>query len=129
MSKLSNSFLEKLTPIFSLLLLTSPFWLSFFLPKLTVYLIFIFDLYFVYRGASLGVNSVRSYLKIRKSVKTDWLRKCQLENLDYQKMRHVVFIPTYKEPVLILERTLSFLSEQDFPTKNILVVLAGEARD
>ncbi len=129
MSKLSNSFLEKLTPIFSLVLLTSPFWLSFFLPKLTVYLIFIFDLYFVYRGASLGINSVRSYLKIRKSVKTDWLEKCRQENLDYQKMHHVVFIPTYKEPVLILERTLSFLSEQEFPTKNILVVLAGEARE
>lgn len=129
MSKLSNSWLEKLTPIFSFILLTTPFWLSFFLPRLTVYLIFIFDLYFVYRGASLGINSVRSYLKIKTSVKVDWLKKCRDENLPFDKLVHIIFIPTYKEPIPILERTLGFLAAQEFPTKNILVVLAGEVRE
>lgn len=129
MSNLSQGWIEKLTPFFSLILLTTPFWLSFFLPKLTVYLILIFDLYFVYRGISLGFNATRSYFRIKKSIKTDWLGKCVEENLDYKKIYHIIFIPTYKEPVEILQRTLTFLSQQDFPTKNILLVLAGEVRE
>lgn len=129
MKNLSQSWLEKFTPFFSLILLTTPFWLSFFYPRVTVFLIFVFDLYFVYRGVSLGLNSVRSYLKIRKSVKTDWLKKALENNFDYSRMHHVVFIPTYKEPFNILERTFTFLSEQDFPTKNLILVLAGEVRE
>ena len=129
MSKFASNLLEKFAPIFSLVLLTTPFWLSFLLPRLTVYIIFIFYLYFVYRGVSLGFNSVRSYLRIRTSTKTDWLKKCVDENLDYLRVKHVVFIPTYKEPNLILERTLTFLSQQDFPTKNLLIILAGEDRE
>lgn len=129
MSKLSQSLLEKFTPVFSLFLLTSPFWLSFFFPRFTVFFIYLFDLYFVYRGASLGINAVRSYLKIKKSVKTDWLQKGVDEGLTYEKMHHVVFVPTYKEPVSVLERTLSFLADQEFPSKKVLVVLAGEQRE
>lgn len=129
MTSLSKNWLEKITPILALTLLTTPFWLSFFMPRLTVYLILIFDLYFVYRGVSLGINATRGYLRIKKSIKTDWLKKAGEENLDYQKVHHVVFIPTYKEPLEILTRTLAFLSQQDFPTKKILVVLAGEIRE
>lgn len=129
MSNLQNSWLEKITPISSLIILTTPFWLSFFYPRLTVYLIFIFDLYFVYRGVSLAINAVRSYLKIKRSVKTDWIKKCLDENLDYEKVNHIVFIPTYKEPVSVLERTLTFLANQELSAKNLIVVLAGEVRE
>ncbi|HSX58407.1 MAG TPA: glycosyltransferase family 2 protein [Candidatus Saccharimonadales bacterium] len=124
-----SNLLERLTPFFSLILLTTPLWLSFFLPAFTVYLIFIFDLYFVYRSSFLAINSVRSYLKIKESAQTNWLEKARSENLSYQKVHHLVFIPTYKEPYTILERTLSFLAASEFPSKNIIIVLAGEERE
>ena len=120
---------EIVTPLFGWVLLTSPFWASFLFPTTIVYFILVFDIYFLYKAASLGVNSIRSYLKIRQTVKVDWLKKIGQEGLDGTGVRHIVFIPTYKEPETILERTLSFLSEQEYPAKNLVIVLAGEDRD
>ncbi len=127
--KNSHALTEKITPLLSLILLTTPLWLSFFLPRFTVFLIFIFDLYFVYRSSFLAFNSVRAYLKIKKTAQTSWLAKLKAENLPYKKVHHLIFIPTYKEPFTILERTLTFLAEQEFPAKQLVVVLAGEERD
>lgn len=120
---------EIATPLFSWVLLTSPFWASFFLPNVIVYFILVFDLYFLYKAACLGINSVRSYLKIRQATKINWLEKMKKEKLDYSKLKHIIFVPTYKEPISILERTLTFLAEQEFPAKQIIVVIAGEKRE
>jgi len=68
-------------------------------------------------------------LKIRTTTKTDWLKKLTDEYQDYEKVKHIVFIPTYKEPQTVLDRTLSFLAEQEFPAKNLLIILAGEDRE
>lgn len=122
-------FFEIITPVSSWLLLTSPFWASFFFPTVIIYFIIIFDIYFFYKAASLGINSVRSYLKIRASTKTNWLEKLKTENLTYEKIKHFVFIPTYKEPLDVLQRTLTFLKEQEFPSNQLIIVLAGEARE
>jgi cellulose synthase/poly-beta-1,6-N-acetylglucosamine synthase-like glycosyltransferase len=48
---------------------------------------------------------------------------------DWNKVRHVVIIPTYKEPVYILERTLASLAAQDLPLKQLVVVLAMEKKE
>ena len=120
---------EIATPLVSWILLTSPFWASFIVPNVVVYFIFIFDIYFLYKASALGINSVRSYIKIKASTKTNWLEKMHSEKLDYSNLKHIVFIPTYKEPIEILNRTLTFLAEQEFPAKQIIVVLAGETRE
>lgn len=124
-----NRFSEILTPLLSWILLTSPFWASFFFPREIVYFIFVFDIYFLYKAASLGINSVRAYFKIRSTSATNWLKKIEEEKLDYSKVKHIIFIPTYKEPLTILERTLNFLAEQEFPSRNLILVLAGEKRE
>lgn len=129
MSKFWIRFSEIVTPLLGWFLLTAPFWASFFLPTMVVYFILVFDIYFLYKAATLGINSIRSYLKIRSTTKIDWLRKLAKAYPDYEKVKHFVFIPTYKEPQTVLDRTLSFLAEQEFPAKNIVVVLAGEDRD
>ncbi len=124
-----NRTAEISTPIFAWVLLTSPFWASFIVPNVVVYFIFIFDLYFLYKASTLGINSVRAYRRIQKSTKTSWLAKMNEEKLDYSVLKHIIFIPTYKEPVDILARTLTFLAEQEFPAKQLIVVLAGERRE
>jgi cellulose synthase/poly-beta-1,6-N-acetylglucosamine synthase-like glycosyltransferase len=48
---------------------------------------------------------------------------------DWNKVRHVVIIPTFKEPVYILERTLNSLAAQDLPLKQLVVVLAMEEKE
>src|SRR3989344_7488556 len=129
MSKFWIRFSEIVTPLLGWFLLTAPFWASFFLPTVVVYFILVFDIYFLYKAGTLGINSIRSYLKIRTTTKTDWLKKLTDEYQDYEKVKHIVFIPTYKEPQTVLDRTLSFLAEQEFPAKNLLIILAGEDRE
>lgn len=61
-------------------------------------------------------------------MKYDWLK--DLKNFpDWQKVKHFVIIPTYKEPVYILERTLTSLAKQELPLKQLYVILAMEAKE
>ena len=115
--------------LFSWALLTSPFWASFIAPVAVAYFIIFFDIYFFYRAALLGINSLRGYFKIQRTVKVGWLEKLRGEGLPWQKVRHIVLIPTYKEPLEILDRTLTFLAESEFPAKQIDVCLATEKRE
>jgi cellulose synthase/poly-beta-1,6-N-acetylglucosamine synthase-like glycosyltransferase len=128
-SYLSMRLLEIASGLSSWILLTSPFWASFFIPEAVAYFIILFDIYFFYKASLLGINSVRSYLKIKETNSINWLEKSQVENLDFSKLNHLVFIPTYKEPVEILSRTLDFLASSEFPSKQITVVLATEKRE
>lgn len=128
-SRVSLRLLEIIPALTSWALLTSPIWVSFFAPAAIATFIIIFDLYFFYRAALLGVNSIRSYRRIQKDSRIDWWKRGLEAKLPMEKVRHVVFVPTYKEPLSVLQRTLTFLSEQEMPTKNILIVLASEARE
>lgn len=110
-------------------LLTSPFWASFVAPFAVAYFIIFFDVYFFYRASFLGINSVRGYFKIRATTKINWFEKLKKENLPWEKFNHIIFIPTYKEPREVLDRTLTFLSEQEFPNRQIHICLGTEERD
>jgi len=122
-------FLEILLPIISLSLLSSPIWASFLVPVAVAYFIIFFDIYFFYKAALLGINAVRGYLKIRSVTKVDWFSRLEAEKLPWRKIHHIILIPTYKEPLEILTRTLTFLAEQEFPSKQISICLATEDRD
>jgi hypothetical protein len=45
---------------------------------------------------------------------------------DWERVRNVVIIPTYKEPLHVLERTLDSLGAQTLPGKQLVVVVAQE---
>jgi cellulose synthase/poly-beta-1,6-N-acetylglucosamine synthase-like glycosyltransferase len=125
----STRLIEIFSGLSSWVLLTSPFWASFFVPEVVAYFIILFDIYFFYKALLLGVNSVRSYLKIKKTIAINWLEKLGDENLEFSQVRHLIFIPTYKEPLEILRRTLNFLANQEFPAKQLVVVIAAEERE
>jgi len=127
--KLLRRVFEIVPGIFSWAVLLSPFWASFIAPFAVAYFIIFFDIYFFWRAANLGVNSVRGYFKIRQTTRINWFKRLAAENLPWQKMRHVVFIPTYREPKEVLERTLTFLAESEFPSNQIDVCLAVEKRE
>ncbi|OGY25025.1 MAG: hypothetical protein A2Y57_02570 [Candidatus Woykebacteria bacterium RBG_13_40_7b] len=122
--------LEILPPTISLLLLSFPFWGTFFVPTIVAYFVILFDVYFVYKAATLGINAVRSYRQIQKVSKFDWLGRLNTDHkTELSKTHHIVFIPTYKEPGDILQRTLSFIKEAEIPKQSIDIVLAFEERE
>lgn len=120
--------LEILIPTFTWVLITMPLWLSFWHPAVAAYFIIIFDIYWFYKSATLGINAVKSYIILSAHTQIDWLKRAKrLKNFD--KVYHVVIIPEYNEPLHILKETLFYLSKQDFPLKKLIVVLATEAWD
>lgn len=126
----TQRFLEILPGFFSWSLILFPFWGSFFVPVAVAYYIIAFCVYWLYRSLTLAVLSIVAHWKIKASSQFDWLNDLQNEFGDtWKKMHHIIIIPTYKEPVTTLQRTLSALSEQTYPTKNIHIMLSFEERE
>lgn len=120
--------LEFLPGIFSWSLILFPIWGSLFIPTVVAYYIIAFDIYWLYRSISMGLFSVISYFKIKASVSYDWMMDVR-DFGDWQKVNHIILLPTYKEPIYILRRTLNALKKQTFPLKNLHIVLAFEERE
>lgn len=125
-------------------------------PQTAAALVIAFNLYWLLRLAHSTIFLVLSYALLRAEEHADWReRLTQLEPgnepehrlsrwLHHQRWRalhkagqtplnpadihHVVIIPIARETGGIIEPGLKSLSDQDFPTKQILVMLAVEAR-
>lgn len=124
--------LEILPGVFSWSLITLPVWLSLWAPRWVAYFVLFFLVYWLYRSAQLGINSVRGYLNLRAYQRIDWMAECK--RLDespfkWQQIRHVIIIPTYKEPIGVLDQTIAKVKAQTFPAEQIMVVIATEERD
>jgi cellulose synthase/poly-beta-1,6-N-acetylglucosamine synthase-like glycosyltransferase len=109
-------------------LILLPYWGIFVFPVFVAYFILFFNIYWFYQSLQLAVSSIISHTKIQAAKIYDWMADVR-GFPDYQKVRHVVIIPTYKEPIHILERTLNSLAAQDFPTSQIIPVLAMEGKE
>ncbi len=126
-----HRFLEILPGAISWTLITFPIWATLFIPNgvfYVAYFILIFDVYWLYKSIRLAITAVISHIKIKAAEDVDWLTAVK-ELPDWQKVHHIILIPTYKEPLELLERTLSKLALQEYPLQKICVVLAFEERE
>lgn len=120
--------LEILPGFISWSLILLPVWGSLVIPEIVAYYIISFSVYWLYRSLSVSVLAIFAHFKIQASRKNDWLQDVKkLKN--WQKVHHIVVIPTYKEPLSVLNRTLTSLSRQTFPTKNISIMVSFEQRE
>ncbi|MBU1327180.1 glycosyltransferase family 2 protein [Patescibacteria group bacterium] len=120
--------LEILVPSSSWMLITLPFWLSFWHPAMVAYVIITFDVYWFYKSLALVVHSLRSFVNLTAHTAVDWKKLAQVLP-NWGKLHHIVIIPEYKEPIHILRRTLENLAHQDFPKERLIIVLATEDKD
>lgn len=124
----TKRFLEIALPFSAWLIITMPFWLSFWHPAVVAYLIILFDVYWLYKSATLAVNGLKSYATLAAHVKVDW--KVLAEKIPlYKKIYQVVIIPEYNEPYSVLKDTLKNLTLSDFPLERMIIILATEERD
>lgn len=70
-----------------------------------------------------------AWKQYRQSQRRDWLAELQRSGNNWRSLLHVVVLPTYTEPLEVLDRTISSLAASSYPTERIMVVLAGEQRD
>ena len=105
-----------------------PYWGIFVIPNVVAYFVLAFNIYWFYQSLTIALSATLSHLKIQASINYDWIG--DLKNFpDWQRVHHVVIIPTYKEPLYILERTIKSLAEQTLPPRQISVVLAMESSE
>ncbi len=109
-------------------MLTSPLWAAVLAPSWLVFFLLLFNGYWVYKSANMAVAALIGYRRLIAGQKADWLG--ELQGLDdWDRVHHLVMVPTYREPPEVLEVMLDHLAAQDYPLTNVSVVLAFEERD
>lgn len=121
-------FLEILPGFVSWNLILFPYWGIFVIPTFVAYFILLFNIYWFYQSLTIAITIIISHLRIQAARKFDWVGELKSFN-DSKKVKHVVIIPTYKEPLHILQRTLNSLKNQELDRKQLIVVLAMEAKE
>ena len=122
--------LEILPGVFSWSLILFPIWGSFVVPNIVAYYVITFSVYWFYRSLMVAVLSVAAHFKIKASSKFDWIADLK-KNFPqkWNKIHHIIVIPTYQEPLTTLERTLAALVNQSYPIENLHVMLSFEDRE
>ena len=101
---------------------------SFWKPIWVIYFIIAFDLYWLFRVLHFILLASLSYFKYKKTAQINWLDKVkQLPN--WQRIYHIIYLPTYGEPTEVLETTFKSLCASNFPIKQMIIVLGGEGRE
>lgn len=126
--KAVQRFLEMLPAIVSWTLITFPVWGAFVFPIGVAYFVLLFNVLWFYKSTSIAVTAIISHIKITAALKVNWLKMAQ-KFPKVKEVKHIIIIPTYKEPLHTLERTLDALKNQTFPTQQITAVIAFEARE
>ncbi|HYD35379.1 MAG TPA: hypothetical protein VD999_04895 [Vitreimonas sp.] len=122
--------LEILPGFFSWSLILFPFWGSLVFPTAVAYYVITFTVYWLYRSITLAVLSVMAHYKIKAASIFNWLKDLKANFPDsWDTIHHIIVIPTYKEPLATLERTLDALSQQSYPLKNLHLMVSFEERE
>jgi cellulose synthase/poly-beta-1,6-N-acetylglucosamine synthase-like glycosyltransferase len=120
--------LEILPGFVSWNLILLPYWGIFVFPVFIAYFVLFFNVYWFFQSLQITIAAISSHLKIQAAKIYDWMGDVR-GFPDHKRIRHMVIIATYKEPIYILERTFQSLADQEFPTNQIVPVLAMEKKE
>ena len=122
--------LEILPGLFSWSLILFPVWGSFVVPNLVAYYVITFSVYWLYRSLTVAALALAAHFRIRAASRFDWIADLKKNYPKrWRSIHHIIVIPTYKEPLTTLEKTLIKLAQQSYPVKNIHVMLSFEERE
>jgi len=120
--------LEILPGFFSWNMILFPYWGILVIPEAVAYFILAFNIYWFYQSLQIAVTAFISHIRIQAAINYDWFGDLKAFP-DAKKVKNIVIIPTYKEPLHILERTLNSLAKQTLTSKQIYPVLAMEKKE
>lgn len=102
--------------------------MSFAAPLVAIIFILVFDLYWLIRVVYMLMYHIMAFRRIRHDMRVDWMARLD-ETEGWKNIFHVVIIPTYKEPLNVLQTTFRALDALNYPHDRMMVVLATEERD
>lgn len=106
--------------------------LAFWQPFVVAIVMWLYVIAWLFRSARFSYYLLRAYPKFSRSMQTKWWEKIKENDKKLarsEQLRHVILAATYKEEYETLARGLRILSESTFPLKQVIYVLATEARD
>jgi cellulose synthase/poly-beta-1,6-N-acetylglucosamine synthase-like glycosyltransferase len=101
--------------------------LAFWHPIAMIAFIIAFDLYWFLRVLYFVIFLTASWNRHRRMLKVDWESELK-RSPGWERLRHLVFLPTYKEDLSVLRKSVRGLAEAAYPRKKMIIVLAGEER-
>ncbi len=111
-------------------LILFPFWGSFVFPVAVAYYVITFTVYWLYRSINLAILSIAAHLKIKAASIFDWVGELKAHfPKTWDSIHHIIIIPTYREPLSTLERTLTALTTQSYPLRNLHIMISFEERE
>jgi len=105
-----------------------PYWGILVIPNVVAYFILAYNIYWFYQSLQIAITGVVSHFRIQAAMQYDWVKDLKTFP-DWKKIKHIIIIPTYKEPVHTLQRTLDAIAKQTLPKKQLFVVLAMEKNE
>ncbi len=102
--------------------------LSFVRPLWMIYFVIVFDVYWLLRVAYYLPFLLLAWWRYRHDMRVDWQSRAERMS-GYERIRHLVFLPTYKEDLPIVRETFRNLLMSATPSDRMIVCLAGEERD
>jgi len=120
-------FLEILPGLLSWLTLFGCFFFSWLSPVTVAVFIILFDFYWLLKIGYLSFHQIASFNKMKKNLKTDWLKKVFRIN-DWDQVYHLIILPFYKENKEIVESSCQAMLDSDYPKEKIMIVLSVEER-
>ena len=103
--------------------------LSWKIPAFVAVFIVLFDLYWLLKIVYLYFNLRFSFVAMKKNEKIDWLLRLKEEKSeDWEKLRHLVVYPVYKESYDVVRAGIISILKTNYPNEKILIALALEER-
>src|SRR3990172_12714493 len=103
--------LEILPGFFSWNVILFPYWGIFIIPNAVAYFILSYNIYWFYQSFQIAVTGIIAHYRIQASMTYDWVK--DLTNFpDWKKVKHVIIVATYKEPLHIIARTFESIAKQ-----------------
>src|SRR3989338_8354656 len=110
--------LEVIPPLTAVFMISMPFWGAIFFPLQLSYFIIFFNMYWLYKSANLAICAFSASRKIKEAEKIDWFAKAKILP-SFNKIAHVVIIPSYQETLSKIKKTIDSIADQTFPVKRI----------
>ncbi|MBI4084966.1 MAG: glycosyltransferase family 2 protein [Candidatus Liptonbacteria bacterium] len=130
----SFRFFEILPGALSWLTLFLMVFLSWYAPAFVAVFIILFDIYWLLKTIYLSLHLRSAFSIMKKNLKINWLdelRKLQAPGAqlafgDWQDIYHLVILPMYREPYVVVKESFERLAAANYPKEKLLVVLATE---
>lgn len=105
-----------------LLAFTIPYWIAIF--------VIAYDVYLLIRIVYMSVHLLYAYRRLKEYKHVQWIEKLQQEktDMDWEKIQHIIVIPTYDESIHVLRTSIAALAATDFPHERMHVVIGFEER-